>query len=193
MTTQQQDRLLPDMTTEISIEKLDSIEPAPKPDPEARRREFVNDDGTPTAKGWHLISNKLQQPMETKQRTGRGGKQFNYITARNVFDRLDEVVGPGNWSTKYKIIDVERKVVECTLTVFGVSKSDVGYNNNPEAPEFIEAKDRTTKERIVDETTGEVKMIRNPAWEDEPFKASYSDSLKRAAVQFGIARWLYGD
>ena len=27
--------------------------------------------------------------------------------------------------------------------------------------------------------------------EDEPLKAAYSDAFKRAAVQFGIGRWLY--
>ena len=50
-----------------------------------------------------------------------------------------------------------RSAVECTLTVCGVSKTDVG-------------------------TSGE---------SADAAKAAYSDALKRAAVKFGIGRYLY--
>lgn len=174
------------MTT--TIEPETAIE---KASDAAIKPELLRTDGTPTPAGWRVISAHLQQPIPTKKRAGRGGLQFSYIDARQVQDRLDAVVGPGNWSTSFRIIDLDRKAVECTLTIFGVSKCDAGYSNNPEAPEYIEAKDRQTGQRLIDETTGEVKMIKNPAWEDEPFKAAYSDSFKRAAVSFGIGRFLY--
>jgi len=50
-----------------------------------------------------------------------------HIDARNVMERLDSVVGIGNWSDSYRI--VSERNVECTLTVCGVSKSDVGQTN----------------------------------------------------------------
>lgn len=172
-----------------TLEKLETEITVESDKPES----FLKDDGTPTAKGWREINRRLQQPMPVKKRKGRGNLEFSYITARQVQDRLDAVVGPGNWSSRFRIIDSEHKAVECTLTIFGISKADAGYSNNPEAPEFIEAKNRQTGERITDETTGEVKLVKNPAWEDEPYKASYSDSFKRAAVSWGIGRFLYGD
>jgi hypothetical protein len=50
-----------------------------------------------------------------------------HIDARAVMNRLDDVVGVGGWSDSYAVLD--GKHVECTLTVWGVSKSDVGETN----------------------------------------------------------------
>lgn len=103
-------------------------------------------------------------PEDIKQREGAGGLMFDYIDSRAVQDRLDAVVGPQHWSDAYTLILPESLAVECTLTIHGISKSDVGYPNsaadagNPKA---------------------------------EPLKASYSDALKRSAVQWGIGRFLY--
>lgn len=80
-----------------------------------------------------------------------------HIDARAVMNRLDEAVGAGNWSDSYEIVD--RTHVVCTLTVYGVSKTDVGEANT---------------EGFAD-----------------PLKGAFSDALKRAAVKFGIARYLY--
>lgn len=122
-----------------------------------------NQDGTPTRDGWHKIGALLRKEMPRKTRKGRGGLTFDYINARQVMERLDTVLGPGNWSTRFRVLDLTATAVECTLTLFGVSKSDVGYANNPENPE------------------------------DEALKSAYSDSFKRAAVHFGVGRFLYED
>lgn len=81
-----------------------------------------------------------------------------YLNARAVMDRLDAVVGPGNWQDSYRIV-ADGNHVECTLTIDGVSKSDVG---EPSGSDFA-----------------------------DKVKGAYSDSLKRAAVKFGIGRYLY--
>ncbi len=107
-------------------------------------------------------------PDEVKQRKGRGGGMYDYIDARSAHQRLDRVFGPTGWDTSYKVIDHEAKAVECTLRVCwdGVwaSKSDVGYCN------------------AADDADNDAA---------EPYKAAYSDALKRAAVQLGIGRHLY--
>ncbi|PID87047.1 MAG: hypothetical protein CSB13_01385 [Chloroflexi bacterium] len=73
-------------------------------------------------------------------------------------ERLDSVVSPVNWSDSYRVVEIgNQAAVECTLTVCGVSKTDVG-------------------------TAGD---------SAEAAKAAYSDALKRAAVKFGIGRYLY--
>ncbi len=79
-----------------------------------------------------------------------------YIDARDVMDRLDAVVGAENWSDKYTTLAIgeNRWAIECTITIAGVSKSDVGEGDAP--------------------------------------KDAYSDALKRAAVKWGIGRYLYG-
>jgi len=128
---------------------------------------MVNPDGTPTSHGWRVIGKRLRERdgFTVKSRKGRGSQSFDYITARQVADRLDTVIGPGNWETRFLVIDADKQVVQCTLTIFGQNKSDVGYPNNPGRPEL----------------------------EDEPYKAAYSDSFKRAAVAWGVGRFLYDD
>ncbi len=87
-----------------------------------------------------------------------------YIDARTVMDRLDQVVGPGNWSDTYRLISAGdgEFAIECTLALFGVPKSDVG---------IAEEEDDGSSASIS--------------------KSAYSDALKRAAVKWGIGRYLY--
>lgn len=137
----------------------------------AAEARLINEDGTPTKEGWRKIGEVLRQPMPTKQFKGKGGRTFDYVTARQVADRLDKVVGPGNWSTRVRVERADHPVaVLVGLAIFGVWKWDAGYSNNPDA----------------DEPT-------DKAFEDEPLKAAVSDGFKRAAVQWGIGRWLYQD
>jgi len=124
--------------------------------------QLINADGTPTPRGWRKIGELLRKPMQTRQRKGPGGRMLSYITARDVQNRLDGVVGPGNWSTSFRVLSQEPWVVECTLTVCGACRADVGYSNAPDSED-----------------------------EMEPAKSAYSDGLKRAAVGFGVGRWLY--
>lgn len=77
-----------------------------------------------------------------------------YIDARDVMRRLDDVVG-GEWSDMYQ--KAPSGGLECALTVCGVTRRDVGDDQN----------------------------------DNETEKAGYSDAFKRAAVKFGIGRFLY--
>lgn len=94
-----------------------------------------------------------------------------YVDARMVVDRLNTVIGAENWSDEYETVSIETTAVnkkdktsqdvkyggiQCTLTILGVSKSDVGM----------------------------------PSFSDE-LKGAYSDSLKRAAVKFGVGEYFY--
>lgn len=80
-----------------------------------------------------------------------------YIDARDVMDRLDEVVGAENWSDSY---DVHPNVTICTIAIKTesgwVSKSDGAGDTDVEAE-----------------------------------KGRISDALKRAAVHWGVGRYLY--
>ncbi len=88
-----------------------------------------------------------------------------YVDARDVMDRLNWVLGPGNWETKY-VPDLSNKIVECHLTVTYPSGKKV------------------TRIDVGD-------MSQQPDQGDKS-KAAYSDSLKRAAVQFGVGAYFYG-
>lgn len=108
-------------------------------------------------------------PPELKEREGRGKKMYSYIDARSAHQRLDDVLGVGGWQSSFKVLDPESKAVECTLSAFidgqWVTRTDVGYPNS------------------ADDADNDGQ---------EPLKASYSDALKRAAVQFGVGRHIYG-
>jgi hypothetical protein len=126
---------------------------------------LVDDAGSPTPAGWRAIGKALAAPMPTRSFPGRGGRAYEYLTATQVARRLDEVVGPGNWSDAYVVLGLDPPIVACALTLFGVSKSDVG------------------QARASDDEDAE----------EEPMKAAYTDALKRAALKWGIGRWLRKD
>ena len=103
-------------------------------------------------------------PSEVRSKPGRGRDVFYYVTARTVMNRLDEVAGPENWWAKY--LPGEHGVL-CQLTI-----------RLPDGREI-------TKENLG------AKAGMQDAGDDD--KSGVSDALKRAAVEWGIARYLYRD
>lgn len=87
------------------------------------------------------------------------GLPLAYIDARDVMDRLDEVVGPQNWQCRYSQSNDERTICELAIRVDGewVWKADGAENTDFEG-----------------------------------VKGGLSDSFKRAAVRWGVGRYLYG-
>jgi hypothetical protein len=69
------------------------------------------------------IEEKLKAPFAPEHIKSRpmGGKKLHYIDARNVMDRLDEVVGMDNWSNEFWF---EGNRTICELTILGVTKMD---------------------------------------------------------------------
>lgn len=90
------------------------------------------------------------------------GKALAYITSRAVQDRLDEVCGPDNWKTS---IEKTGDTYLCTLSI-RVQHEDGSY-------EWISRTDGADATDI------------------EPVKGGISGAIKRAAVHFGIGRYLY--
>ena len=122
-----------------------------------------------TREQWDDISRRLQEPFDPREVDFRVQGKVNeqsgraqvvaYIDARAVQDRLDAVVGAGNWSFDWTPLVVDRGEVMVTkgvLTLYGVSKADAGSASN------------------FEQTLGAV-----------------SHCFKRAAVHWGIGRYLY--
>lgn len=118
---------------------------------------------------WTRIAAELAAPFDpddvdfrVQGRASTEGKAqiLAYIDARTVQDRLDAVVGIENWSFDWTAIATDDKgeivSVKATITVYGISKSDVGVASNVEGD-----------------------------------KGAVSGGEKRAAVQWGIGRYLY--
>ena len=99
-------------------------------------------------------ANAISIKVQTKPNDKMKSLCVAYIDARDVMDRLDSVVA-GEWSDVYT--KAPSGGLECALTVCGVTRRDVGADDN----------------------------------DNETEKAGYSDAFKRAAVKFGIGRFLY--
>lgn len=111
---------------------------------------------------------------------GTKAMMLGYVDARQVFERLDQVFGVGNWSRRIIAVNSDGSVTagisahfwtEATMVVgdppdggrwVTVEHQDIGYKNAPDSD-----------------------------MEDEPLKAAASDAFKRAAVGFGIGAFLY--
>lgn len=92
---------------------------------------------------WDEIARQLREPFDPKdvdfrvqgranEQTGRA-QVVAYIDARAVQDRLDAVVGAGNWSFDWQPLVIDKgevMVAKGTLTIYGVSKSDAGSASN---------------------------------------------------------------
>jgi hypothetical protein len=101
--------------------------------------------------------------QETRTRT-QGGRQVQYITARTAMNRLDNVLGPENWWDEY--VPGENSVL-CRLTV-----------------------------RLPDGTTltkADAGGYAGMPDQGDDDKSGFSDAFKRAAVKFGVGRYLYRD
>lgn len=116
------------------------------------------------------IFDRLRMPFPTSAiswRVGstneRDGKVYGlplaYIDARDVMERLDDVVGPENWQDRYPENHTTKTVCALGIRVNGewVFKEDGAGDTDFEAE-----------------------------------KGALSDAFKRAAVRWGIGRYLYG-
>lgn len=112
---------------------------------------------------------ELAQPFDAREvkwkpQSVKGNRclAIAYIDARIVQDRLDDVVGPENWEESYNVLPDGS--VTCRLTVI------IG------------------ERRVFKEDVGA--MSEQPDAGDR-LKSAFSDALKRAAVKYGIGRYLY--
>ena len=95
-------------------------------------------------------------------------KVVPYINSRAVMARLDTTVGPSNWGTKFRYVENNWQAEKCRFS--GGFMCELSL--------FLYG-------RWVTKTDGA-----NPR-DTEPFKSCFSDALKRAAVHWGIGRYLY--
>lgn len=93
---------------------------------------------------------------------GRRALALPYVDVRVIEDRLDGVLGPGNWQDEYECLPGGSVTCRLKIRLDGewITKMDVGS-----AGDHMDEGDRR--------------------------KAAFSDALKRAAVKFGIGRYLY--
>ncbi len=106
---------------------------------------------------------QMFEESEVKTRN-QAGRQLSYITARTAMNRFDNVVGPENWWDEY--IPCENSVI-CKLTI-----------------------------RLADGSTltkCDAGGYAGMADQGDDDKSGYSDAFKRAAVKFGVGRYLYRD
>lgn len=85
-----------------------------------------------------------------------------YIDARLIQDRLDEVLGVENWQDKYDILPDGSVMCRLRLKLGGRWITKADVGSPSEQPDL-----------------------------GDRLKAAFSDALKRAAVKFGIGRYLY--
>lgn len=105
----------------------------------------------------------LEWRIQVTSRDKTSGLAIPYVTNRAIQDRLDEVVGPENWYNDYKPWhgNGKKDAQICGISIYFEGKG------------FITKWDGAEDSDI------------------EPIKGGLSDSMKRAAVQWGIGRVLY--
>ena len=105
----------------------------------------------------------LEWRIQVTSKDKTSGLAVPYVTNRAIQDRLDDVVGPENWHNEYKPWHGNGKHEG---QICGISI-------------YFEGRGFITKWNGAEDT------------DIEPVKGGLSDSMKRAAVQWGIGRVLY--
>lgn len=105
----------------------------------------------------------LEWRIQVTSKDKTSGLAIPYVTNRAIQDRLDEVVGPENWYNDYKQWhgNGKKDAQICGISIYFEGKG------------FITKWDGAEDSDI------------------EPIKGGLSDSMKRAAVQWGVGRVLY--
>jgi hypothetical protein len=116
-----------------------------------------------------LFEKQLQAPFHAKEvkwkaQTVKGERALavGYVDARLVADRLDDVLGVDGWEDRYTVLADGSVLCHLTITTGGAKTTKCDVGSPSEQPD---AGDR--------------------------LKAAFSDAFKRAAVKFGIGRYLY--
>lgn len=106
----------------------------------------------------------LEWRLQKADENGRWGIAVPYVTNRAIQARLDEVVGPENWFNEFKPWhgNGKKEAQICGISIYFEERG-----------QFITKWDGAEDSDI------------------EPVKGGLSDSMKRAAVQWGIGRTLY--
>ncbi|WP_018111760.1 Rad52/Rad22 family DNA repair protein [Thermus igniterrae] len=110
---------------------------------------------------------EVQWRIEALSRDKKRALVVPYVDARTVLDRLDRVVGPEGWHDAYEVLADGERVV----------RDERGERRE----RLVEVKCRLTLLGVTKEDVGE----------GDSLKAAFSDALKRAAVKFGVGRYLY--
>lgn len=105
----------------------------------------------------------LEWRLQQTEETGRWGIAVPYVTNRAIQARLDDVVGPENWCNEYRPWHSAGKK-EAQLCGISICFPERGFITKWDGAEDSDI---------------------------EPVKGGLSDSMKRAAVQWGIGRCLY--
>ncbi|WP_022798084.1 Rad52/Rad22 family DNA repair protein [Thermus islandicus] len=110
---------------------------------------------------------EVQWRIEAVSKDRKRALVVPYVDARTVLDRLDKVVGPEGWHDAYEVLSDQERTL----------KDERGERRE----RVVEVKCRLTVLGVSKEDVGE----------GDSLKAAFSDALKRAAVKFGVGRYLY--
>ncbi len=94
--------------------------------------------------------------------SGNRAMAMAFVDARTVQDRLDEVLGVEGWQDDYEVLADGSVVCRLQVCLGGVWLTKVDVGSPSEQPD-----------------------------DGDKRKAAFSDALKRAAVKFGVGRYLY--
>lgn len=115
------------------------------------------------------------KPLTISKKAGKA-LMAPYITNRAIQQRLDDVYGIGNWYNEYKA-GPDGGVI-CGITIYvpqteWVAKEEGGFERKIVGSSWITKWDGAENTDV------------------EPIKGGLSNSMKRAATQWGIGRYLY--
>lgn len=116
-----------------------------------------------------FYADQLEWKVQARTKDKKKGMVVPYIKGRALMDRLDEVLGIGNWWDYYLTVDGG---VECQITIQATGDREV---TKADAAEYVNITEWVDQKRVATRS----------------LKGTYTNAFKRACSKFGIGRYLY--
>lgn len=138
---------------------------------------------------------KLKKPFKnihwrigSKSKDNTKARFLAYVDARDIMERLDEVVGVENWQNEFEKMDCTNTIIDWKKEKREGSSYHVKIVNKVDYEKYVIMQCKLSifiNDKWVSKTDGA------GARATETEKSLQSDALKRAAVLWGIGRYLY--
>jgi len=146
---------------------------------------------TPTPEEWRGIQDQLAAPFDPSEvlfRKTNGSQVAAYISAQTVYQRLDDVVGPGGWSKKFEPLVIEEVTLKWGEKDFQTKKF-MPYTEQEILQKGLRHQE-VTKGVATITIHGISKDGVGTLSNTDPSKGCESDAVKRAAMAWGIFRYI---
>lgn len=120
-------------------------------------------------------------PVEMERTVSKSGRSLTYLPIAEVINKLNRVIGVGNWSSE--VVHIGRDTLDPDWVIAHV-RVTISVPNGKDEPRTFAHYDGVGGQQVKRKKTGEIVDL------GDEFKGAVSDALKKALQQVGLGLYL---